>query len=83
MNTTTLTAARPAPGRNSLYRPRSLDLQDRVARRLGMALLTWSRNREALRSPETVLLRREVERAATDARGELHRQLHTHGSSLL
>lgn len=83
MNTTTLTANRPTAGRTSLYQPRSLDLQDRVARRLGLALLDWSRRREALRSPETVLLRRQTEQAANQARGELQRQLATLGSPLV
>ncbi|MGI9824975.1 hypothetical protein [Agromyces sp. Marseille-Q5079] len=82
MNSTTLTAARPTAGRSSYYQPRHLDLQDRVARRLGLALLAWSRRREALRTPETVLLRRHTARAASEAHGDLLVQLHTLGSPM-
>ncbi|SFR67427.1 hypothetical protein SAMN05428970_0209 [Agromyces sp. CF514] len=83
MNTTSLTAARPVPGRASIYQPRALGLQERAARRLGLALLDWSRRREALRSPETVLLRRRAEQEAQHAMAELQRQLGTLGSPLV
>lgn len=63
-----------------MYQPTTLSLQERTARRLGLALLDWSRRREALRSPETVLLRRSTELEARHAMGELQRQLGTHGS---
>ncbi|ANJ25401.1 hypothetical protein [Agromyces aureus] len=83
MNTTSLTAARPVPGRAALYQPRALGLQERTARRLGLALLDWSNRREALRSPETVLLRRRTELEAQRAMGDLQRQLATLGSPLV
>ena len=83
MNTTSLTATRPVPGRATMYQPQALGLQERAARRLGLALLDWSRRREALRSPETVLLRRRTELEAQNAMGELQRQLGTLGSSIL
>ncbi|WP_157428029.1 hypothetical protein [Agromyces salentinus] len=82
MNSTTLSAAHPNLGRTDLYHPRSLALEDRVARRIGLALLTWSRRREALRSPETVLLHRHTEHAASEARRDLQLQLSTLGSPL-
>jgi hypothetical protein len=83
VNTTTLTAARPTPGRTTLYQPRSLDLQDRVARRIGLALLDWSRKREAMRSPEAVLLRRQGADEANAARDEQRRLLYTVGNPVI
>lgn len=83
MNTTSLTVARPIPGRAAIYQPSALGLQERAARRLGLALLAWSRRREALRSPETVLLRRRAELDAQQALAELQRQLGTLGSPLV
>ncbi|MET4159106.1 hypothetical protein [Agromyces sp. PvR057] len=83
MNTTSLTVTRPVPGRATMYQPRALGLQERAARRLGLALLDWSRRREALRSPETVLLRRHTELEVQAVTYELHRQLATRGNPVI
>ncbi|MFF2372058.1 hypothetical protein [Agromyces sp. NPDC058110] len=82
MNTTTI-AARPLQARANLYQPKAHGLQERTARRLGQALLDWSERRSALRSPETVLLRRRAERDAQLALADLQHQLGTLGSPLV
>ena len=79
MQTTTLTAARPNTGRADLYHPRSLAVQDRVARRIGQALLDWSRRREERNSHESVLLHRQAALEASEAQRELHVLLATIG----
>ncbi|KQM82029.1 hypothetical protein ASE68_00830 [Agromyces sp. Leaf222] len=66
-----------------MYQPRALGLQERAARRLGLALLRWSRRREALNSPETVLLRRHTELEMQNATAELQRKLATLGNPVV
>ena len=73
MNTTSLTAGSARQGQTTELRAQARRLRERSARRLGLALLAWSRRLDERRTADTVLLRRQTAQLATRARDEQYR----------
>lgn len=73
MNTTSLTAGSARQSQTTELRAQARRLRERLARRLGLALLAWSRRQDERRTADTVLLRRQTAELATRARDEQYR----------
>ena len=73
MNTTSLTAGSARQGQTTELRAQARRLRERLARRVGFALLAWSRRQDERRTADTVLLRRQTAQLATRARDEQYR----------
>ncbi len=73
MNTTSLTAGSARQGQSTQLRAQARRLHERLARRLGLALLAWSRRQNERRTHDVVQLRRRTAEAATRARDEQYR----------
>jgi hypothetical protein len=73
VNTTSLTAGSARQSQTTELRAQARRLRERLARRLGLALLAWSRRQDERRTADTVLLRRQTAELATRARDEQYR----------
>jgi hypothetical protein len=73
VNTTSLTAGSARQSQTTELRAQARRLRQRLARRLGLALLAWSRRQDERRTADTVLLRRQTAELATRARDEQYR----------
>ena len=73
MNKTSLTAGSARQGQSTQLRAQARRLHERLARRLGLALLEWSRRQDERRTHDAVQLRRQTAEAATRARDEQYR----------
>lgn len=83
MNTSSLTAGQSQSGQATALRAQARQLNERLARRAGLALLAWSRRQDERRTSDAVLLRRQTEQLATQARDDQFRQLALRGASLV
>lgn len=68
MNSSSLTAGRTRTGQASALSAQALQTRERVARRVGIALLAWSRQQDQRRTHEAVKLRRETQLLAARLR---------------
>jgi hypothetical protein len=73
VNTTSLTAGSARQSQTTELRAQARRLRERLARRVGLALLAWSRRQDERRTADTVLLRRQTAELATRARDEQYR----------
>ena len=73
MNTTSLTAGSARQRQTTELRAQARQLNERLARRAGLALLAWSRRQDERRSTEAVQLRRETAARATRAYDDQYR----------
>ena len=73
VNTTSLTAGSARQGQNTALRAQARRLHERLARRLGLALLAWSRRQDERRTHDAVQLRRRTAELATRARDDQYR----------
>lgn len=73
MNTTSLTAGSARQGQTTELRAQARQLNERLARRVGLALLAWSRRQDELRTREAVQLRRRTAELASRARDDQYR----------
>jgi hypothetical protein len=83
VNTSSLTAGQAQSGRATALRAQARQLNERLARRAGLALLVWSRRQDERRTSDAVLLRRQTEQLATQARDDQFRQLALRGAPLV
>ena len=83
MNTSSLTAGSTQQGQATAIRAQARQLNERLARRAGFALLAWSRRQDARRTNDAVLLRRQTEQLATEARNDQFRQIALRGAALV
>ncbi|HEY6801918.1 MAG TPA: hypothetical protein VI121_14825 [Agromyces sp.] len=83
MNTSSLTAGQARSGQATALSAQARQLNERLARRAGLALLAWSRRQDARRTNDAVLLRRQTEQLATQARDDQFRQLALLGAPLV
>ncbi len=83
MNTSSLSAGQAQSGQATAIRAQARQLNERLARRAGLALLAWSRRQDERRTSDAVLLRRQTEQLATQARDDQFRQLALRGASLV
>jgi hypothetical protein len=83
VNTSSLTAGSTQQSQATALRAQARQLNERLARRAGFALLAWSRRRDARRASDAVLLRRQTEQRATEARDDQYRQLALRGAALV
>ncbi|HET6673428.1 MAG TPA: hypothetical protein VFG92_08630 [Agromyces sp.] len=83
MNTSSLTVGQARSGQAPALRAQARQLNERLARRAGLALLAWSRRQDERRTSDAVLLRRQTEQLATQARDDQFRQLALRGASLV
>lgn len=67
MNSTTLTTIGTTESRAQDVRAGASQLRERLATRIGLALLDWSRRQDELRTSESVAARRRTERLATES----------------
>lgn len=67
MNTTTLTALGTTDSRAQDMRAGASQLRERLATRIGLALIDWSRRQDELRTSESVSARRRTERLANES----------------
>jgi hypothetical protein len=82
VNTTSLTAGTARQSQATNLGAQARQLRERLARRAGLALLSWSRRQEQRRSTDAVTLRRQTEQDATRARDEQYRRLALGGAGL-
>jgi hypothetical protein len=73
VNTTSLTAGSAPQGQATELRAQARQLHERLARRVGLALLAWSRRQDERRSHDAVHLRRRTAERATRAHDEQYR----------
>lgn len=73
MNTTSLTAGSARQSQTTELPARARQLNERLARRVGLALLAWSRSQDERRTHDAVHLRRQTAQLATRARDEQNR----------
>jgi hypothetical protein len=83
VNTSSLTAGSTQQRQATALRAQARQLNERLARRAGFALLAWSRRQDARRTNDAVLLRRQTEQLATEARNDQFRQLALRGAALV
>lgn len=83
MNTSSLTTGQAQSGQATALRAQARQLNERLARRAGLALLAWSRRQDERRTSDAVLLRRQTEQLATQARDDQFRQIALRGASLV
>ena len=73
VNTTSLTAGSARQGQATELRAQARQLHERLARRVGLALLAWSRRQDERRNHDAVHLRRRTAELATRAHDEQYR----------
>lgn len=73
MNTTSLTAGSARQSQTTELRAQARQLNERLARRAGFALLAWSRRQDERRTSEAVQLRRQTAELATRAYDDQYR----------
>ncbi len=73
MNTSSLTAGATREGQATALRAQARQLNERLARRAGLALLAWSRRQDERRTHDAVHLRRQTAQLATTARDDRFR----------
>jgi hypothetical protein len=83
VNTTSLTAGSAQQSQATAIRAQARQRRERLARRVGLALLAWSRRQEERRTTDAVTLRRQTEQDATRARDEQYRRLALGGAGLI
>jgi len=67
VNTSSLTAGSNRQDQATVLRAQARQLNERLARRAGLALLAWSRRQDERRSYDAVRLRRQTAQLATRA----------------
>ncbi|MFD4421959.1 hypothetical protein ACFWN7_10705 [Agromyces sp. NPDC058484] len=80
MNTSSLTIGSTRSGQATALRAQARQLNERLARRAGLALLAWSRRQDERRTHDAVLLRRQAEQLATQARDDQFRWIALSGA---
>jgi hypothetical protein len=83
VNTSSLTAGSTRQSQATTLRAEARQWNEQLARRLGIALLTWSRRQDELRTRDAVQLRRQTEQLATRARNDGFQRLAVLGSPLI
>lgn len=68
MNSSSLAAGRTRLGQASTLSAQALRTRERAARRVGIALLAWSRRQDQRRTHQEVRLRRETQQLAARLR---------------
>ena len=82
VNTSSLTAGSAQQSQATAIRAQARQLNERLALRAGLALLAWSRRQDERRTSDAVLLRRQTEQLANEARDDQFRQLALRGVPL-